>query len=393
MYIRGDKGGNNNTNHSANMMSNQVAAQMAALEERNNDLEDNQFKLNDAFAQMIRGGASIGREGGIPPVIDTKSMGRVPTEGNTSYSSLMAQQSTQMKAMQAMVDELSKKILSGGGGGGDGGDRNRTCNKNTGDRSNKRVVSYWQQWNKYCHSCGVVLDCKAGCGTSGGKDCYLKKAGHKNAATFTNKLGGNTKRDHLRQLWYKPVTNSKCLVLSAGAKIEKWWFEREPGNDKNTDNTNKDLLKLNPRLLCKPPTSQLATVSLSYADVIWKHMPPTLATLNIMRTHYIKSATKRLIYYLDSEETKYKKIKNILPKISSKTSNYFARQSRISIISMCATRKKAKERNTVPNMNPHNTVPVVHTADSTHSGNSNMHPHALQLEGTLSSSSRCSLYV
>ena len=50
MYNRGDKGGNNNTNHSANMVSDQVVAQMAALEERNNDLEDNQFKLNDAFA-------------------------------------------------------------------------------------------------------------------------------------------------------------------------------------------------------------------------------------------------------------------------------------------------------------------------------------------------------
>ena len=50
MYNRGDKGGNNNNNHHANMVSDQVAAQMAALEERNNDLEDNQLKLNDAFA-------------------------------------------------------------------------------------------------------------------------------------------------------------------------------------------------------------------------------------------------------------------------------------------------------------------------------------------------------
>ena len=90
MYNRGDKGGNNNTNHSANMVSDQVAAQMAALEECNNDLEDNQFKLNDAFAQLTRGGVSIGGEGGISPVIDTKSMGTAPTEGNTNYSSLMA---------------------------------------------------------------------------------------------------------------------------------------------------------------------------------------------------------------------------------------------------------------------------------------------------------------
>ena len=40
MYNRGEKGGNNNTNHSANMVSEQVTAQMAALEERNNHLED-----------------------------------------------------------------------------------------------------------------------------------------------------------------------------------------------------------------------------------------------------------------------------------------------------------------------------------------------------------------
>ena len=140
MYNRGDKGGNNNTNHSANMVSNQVAAQMAVLEEQNNDLEDNQFKLNDAFAQMARGGMSIGGEGGIPPVIDTKSMGTAPTEGNTDYSSLVAQQNThntQMQAMQAMVEKLSEKLLSGGGG-----DRSRNHNKNTSDLSNKRVGTF-----------------------------------------------------------------------------------------------------------------------------------------------------------------------------------------------------------------------------------------------------------
>ena len=76
------------------MVSDQVAAQMAALEERNNDLEDNQFKLNYAFAQLTRGGL-IGGEGRIPPVIGTtKSLGTAPTEGNTDYLSLMAQQNT-----------------------------------------------------------------------------------------------------------------------------------------------------------------------------------------------------------------------------------------------------------------------------------------------------------
>ena len=66
MYNRGDKGGNNNTNHSAKMVSDQATAQMDALEERNNHLGDNQYKLDDAFAQMARGDMSIGREDDIP---------------------------------------------------------------------------------------------------------------------------------------------------------------------------------------------------------------------------------------------------------------------------------------------------------------------------------------
>ena len=98
---------------------------------------------------------------------------------------------------------------------------NASCQgtKNTND--NKRECTYWRQWNKHCHSCGVVLDGAAGCGTGGGKDCYHKKDGHKDAATFTNKLGGNTKRDHLWKLWCEPVTNLKFPTLPAGAKTTK----------------------------------------------------------------------------------------------------------------------------------------------------------------------------
>ena len=36
--------------------------------------------LRDAITQSD---STIGGEGGIPPVIDTKSMGTAPTEGNT----------------------------------------------------------------------------------------------------------------------------------------------------------------------------------------------------------------------------------------------------------------------------------------------------------------------
>ena len=252
----------------------------------------------------------------LPPVTDTKLMGTAPTESNTDYSFLLAQQNTQMQAMQAtvekLIEKLSEKLLSGGGG-----DLRRNPNKNTSDPSNKRVVTFWWQWNTYCHSCWIILNGKSGCGTSGGKECYLKKKGHKDAAMFTNKMGGNTKRNHLWHLWCEPVTNRKVSVLPAGAKRENWWCGRELGKDKNTDNTNNELLKLNPSLSCNPFTSQLAT--LLYVDVIWKHSelndikPATLATLsyeNVMRKQYqndIKSATTCLIH----SKTKNEKIKNI----------------------------------------------------------------------------------
>ena len=107
MYNCGDKGGNNNNNHSANVVSEQVTAQMKALEESNDHLEDNQCKLNDALAQLVRGGTTISGESGILPVNDIKSTGTAPTESNTDYSSLMAQQNTQMQAMQTMIEKLS----------------------------------------------------------------------------------------------------------------------------------------------------------------------------------------------------------------------------------------------------------------------------------------------
>ena len=74
------------------MVSDQVAAQMAAIEERNDHLEENQYKMTDVQQQMVRGDTKIGSEGGIPVIIDTKLMGTAPTEGSTDFSSLMSQQ-------------------------------------------------------------------------------------------------------------------------------------------------------------------------------------------------------------------------------------------------------------------------------------------------------------
>mmetsp|Transcript_21572 Transcript_21572/g.23951 ORF Transcript_21572/g.23951 Transcript_21572/m.23951 type:complete len:159 (-) Transcript_21572:249-725(-) len=88
MYSRGDKG---ETKHSANMVSDQVAAQMAAMEQqgeqRNNDIEKNQCKLADAMNQMVSD-VSIGCEGGMPPIIETKSLGTAATVCGTDLSSL-----------------------------------------------------------------------------------------------------------------------------------------------------------------------------------------------------------------------------------------------------------------------------------------------------------------
>ena len=61
MHNRGDKGG---TNHSANMVSDQVAAQIEAIKQRDHYLEENQFKIVNAMNQLA-GDASISGEGGI----------------------------------------------------------------------------------------------------------------------------------------------------------------------------------------------------------------------------------------------------------------------------------------------------------------------------------------
>ena len=46
IYSRGDNGGNN---HSANMVSDQVVAQIVAIEEHNDHLEENQYKMADTL--------------------------------------------------------------------------------------------------------------------------------------------------------------------------------------------------------------------------------------------------------------------------------------------------------------------------------------------------------
>ena len=105
--------------------------------------------------------------------------------------------------------------------------------------------SYSKSWS--CYSVPTVeqvlsflwscIMWQTGCGTGGGKDFLSKKDYHKDEATFTNKMGGTTRRDNLWNLWFEPETNKEISVLPAGAKIQKWLCWRELSKDKNTDKT------------------------------------------------------------------------------------------------------------------------------------------------------------
>ena len=55
----------------------------------------------------------------------------------------------------------------------------------------------WRSWDKWCHTHGANLRHKS-------LDCDHPRDGHKNEATKTNPMGGNTKRDHLWGKWCSP---------------------------------------------------------------------------------------------------------------------------------------------------------------------------------------------
>ena len=78
MYNHGDKRG---TKQSANILSDQVAARMEAFKQLSAELEETQYKMAEAILDVIaHGDTTISGDGGIPPVIETKSMGTAPTE-------------------------------------------------------------------------------------------------------------------------------------------------------------------------------------------------------------------------------------------------------------------------------------------------------------------------
>lgn len=55
----------------------------------------------------------------------------------------------------------------------------------------------WRQYTYYCWSCGCNVKHNS-------NQCRYREDGHNPAATWENKLGGNTKRDWLRLKWLGP---------------------------------------------------------------------------------------------------------------------------------------------------------------------------------------------
>jgi len=61
-----------------------------------------------------------------------------------------------------------------------------------------KTTAEWRSWDKWCYTHGANLRHKS-------PDCDHPRDGHKNEATKTNPMGGNTKRDHLWGKWCSPV--------------------------------------------------------------------------------------------------------------------------------------------------------------------------------------------
>ena len=137
---------------------------------------------------------------------------------------MLAQSKRDCSAFQALESkfrELTATVAAAFGGGGGGSRRRQHSNKNPPDTFTKPASTVYRKWNKYCYSCGIVICNKAGCGVGIGADCNRKKEVHKPDTTFTNKMGGNTKRDHLWNMWCEPGMHHRLSVLPAGAQTQE----------------------------------------------------------------------------------------------------------------------------------------------------------------------------
>ena len=70
--------------------------------------------------------------------------------------------------------------------------------------------TWWRQFNKYCATCGVNLQHIS-------KDCKRQRhKDHDETATWADKKGGQTKRDHLWMQWCEPITHKVFKERGAG---------------------------------------------------------------------------------------------------------------------------------------------------------------------------------
>ena len=129
--------------------------------------------------------------GGIPPMIytytKTTTIGSVP-----DYTVMMAQNA---QLIAALANLQSSPAI----------------NATAGTAWTQVVLNYWKQQVYYCNRCGVTLKHHS-------INCKWKGKNHKDDVTFADKKGGLAKRDHVWQLWCKPITNKVHKVLPLGSK-------------------------------------------------------------------------------------------------------------------------------------------------------------------------------
>jgi hypothetical protein len=142
-------------------------------------INDNQQQLGAAFSALSK------------PTNDS-----VPSFINTDASTVVTQ--ANQSALKDLLSDFRKEIalmVAGGGvtgtGGGGGVIKAKTKHKE------------WRQWDKWCWTHGAHL-------THNSANCEQKwrKDGHNEAATQSNPMKGNSKRDHLFMQWCSPVDNS-----------------------------------------------------------------------------------------------------------------------------------------------------------------------------------------
>ena len=120
----------------------------------------------------------------------------VPGEITTNNSGSNGSNSTPGPELMSYIRQMIKESIASSTSGS-----STQTTKTTSTKKLYKEPTWWRQFNKYCSTCGVNLQHVA-------KDC--KRQCHKNydeTATWTDKKGGQTKRDHLWMQPCEPITH------------------------------------------------------------------------------------------------------------------------------------------------------------------------------------------